>query len=136
MKLAAAAALAAGIGVAEAPAHASIVSNALTVNALTINALVPDGSTIEDLNGVAVEAVTSARRGWRRPRGRVGGGRPRRLLRAAPPMICAGRGVFALLVVVAALDDRSGAWSALRIHEYGRAGRRRFGLRRREPVPR
>ena len=58
MKLAAAAALAAGIGVAEAPAHASIVSNALSINALSINALVPDGSTIEDLNGVAVEAVT------------------------------------------------------------------------------
>ncbi len=63
MKLAAAAALAAGIGVAEAPAHASNVSNALSlnalsINALSINALAPDGSTIEDLNGVAVEAVT------------------------------------------------------------------------------
>jgi hypothetical protein len=40
-------------GIAAAPAHASVVSNALTVNALAST-----GSTIEDLNGVAVEAVT------------------------------------------------------------------------------
>jgi hypothetical protein len=53
MKLAAAAALAAGIGVAGTPAHAVDTLNALSVNALTAN-----GSTLEDFNGVAVEAVT------------------------------------------------------------------------------
>jgi hypothetical protein len=53
MKLAAAAALAAAIGVAGTPARAALSVNALSVNALTVN-----GSTLEDLNGVAVEAVT------------------------------------------------------------------------------
>jgi hypothetical protein len=52
MKLAAAAALAAAIGVAGTPAHA-----ALTVNALTFNALEATGSALDALNGVAAGAV-------------------------------------------------------------------------------
>jgi hypothetical protein len=51
MQLAAAAALAGAIGVAGAPAQAS-------EPALTNNALNSSGSTLGDLNGVAVEAVT------------------------------------------------------------------------------
>jgi len=50
MGLAAAAALAAAMGVAGTPAHAS----------LTLNALTATGSALEDLDGVAVEAATVA----------------------------------------------------------------------------
>jgi hypothetical protein len=60
---AAAAALAAAVGVAGTPAQAllnmnALVSNALTNNALSANALTAQGSALADLNGVAVEAVT------------------------------------------------------------------------------
>jgi hypothetical protein len=58
MKLAAAAALAAAIGVAGTPAHAILVANVLIANALTFNALDANGSALEDLNGVAIDAVT------------------------------------------------------------------------------
>jgi hypothetical protein len=80
MNLAAGAALMAAIGVAGTPAHASITHNALTANGLTTNALTTNalnmnsltfnalntnaltagGSAIDDLNGVAVEAVTAS----------------------------------------------------------------------------
>ena len=56
---AAAAALAAAVGVAGTPAHAVLVFNAFTSNAFTSNALTAQGSSLADLNGVAVEAVTS-----------------------------------------------------------------------------
>jgi hypothetical protein len=59
MKFAAAAAVAFAIGAAGAPANAALTLNALTLNALTLNALSAQGSTLDDLNGVAVEAVTS-----------------------------------------------------------------------------
>ena len=55
--IAAAAGLIAAIGVAGTPARASLTHNALTYNALTFNALSSAGSAIDDLNGVAVEAV-------------------------------------------------------------------------------
>jgi hypothetical protein len=55
---AATAAVVAAIGVAGTPAHAVLVSNALVSNSLTHNALTAGGSAIDDLNGVAVEAVT------------------------------------------------------------------------------
>jgi hypothetical protein len=60
MKLAAAAALAAAIGLAGAPAHAALTVNALTVNALTVNALETTGSQLDQLNGVAVEGAIVA----------------------------------------------------------------------------
>ena len=90
MKVAAAAALAAGIGVAGTPAHAvdslnALSVNALTVNALTVNALTANGSTLEDLNGVAVEAVTLPDEVGAGPMAERGARDPRRPLRAAPP---------------------------------------------------
>jgi hypothetical protein len=59
---AAAAAMVATIGVAGAPAHAALTTNALTTNGFAMNALVSNapaagGSAIADLNGVSVEAV-------------------------------------------------------------------------------
>ena len=45
--------LAGAIGVVGTPAHA-----ALTLNALTLNALDSSGSALENLNGVAAEAMT------------------------------------------------------------------------------
>jgi hypothetical protein len=65
---AAAAALAAAVGVAGTPAHALIILNAFTSNGLAMNSLVTNsfssnaltaqGSALADLNGVAAEAVT------------------------------------------------------------------------------
>jgi hypothetical protein len=61
--VAAAAALIATIGITAMPAHAVLISNALTSNGLAMNALVGNaltaegGSAIADLNGVTVEAV-------------------------------------------------------------------------------
>jgi hypothetical protein len=52
---AAAAALAFAIGAAGTPAHAI-----LSVNAITSNALTPRGSSLDELNGVAVEGMVLA----------------------------------------------------------------------------
>jgi hypothetical protein len=60
-RFAAAAALAFAIGAAVTPANAILNPNALTQNALTQNALAAQGSSLDELNGVAVEAVTAPR---------------------------------------------------------------------------
>jgi hypothetical protein len=59
--LCAAAGVAALIEAAAGPANASIVHNVLTFNSLTHNALSAGGLALDDLNGVAVEAVTPPR---------------------------------------------------------------------------